>query len=838
MTRRASSWLRLLLGTSVVLLAAARLAAASPLRGEFSDPDGLSAWVAGLARAGSLSELQAARVVERGREAFSSLTAPIVVELDVESGAARFSPAKGSPRAFPLEDDGTLRAAAPEELARLKSVALSMEPLNLLYDGSADSGSPDAAGRASASPRGLAPQPLEFTMSLRGETHWFFKSPEAAVQVAQYDGPARVVAAFPGGNSGAELDFDGAPGVTVAGRGAERAPQGQRARFEVAVPAASLLLRGVSLDDLHLLREPEEREAARKVRAREALRRGLPAEGWAVESASALSGPSGTVVTWERRDFSGGGPYRAVLTFPPSVQVERSAQGWRIAGPSGGFSFSASVEVPFAPLTPIPPARLFTPEFSRFLAAGGPSELASQSVKNLEFLLFKEKFAAGGWQYLTYFGRDTQITLMMLKDILSAEAFEAGVQSVLDRLSDRGQVAHEEELGSLAEVRRLEHGRDPDSRRGDERTYSMVDGDFMLPIVMAQYVQAASPRRIGAFLEKVNARGETNRVSLLRNFSFVLKKAAPFARDPRPSRLVSIRKGGNVGNWRDSDDGLGGGRYPADVNSTLVPEALKSIRTVSAFFPGGLPSESKLARLETQWSKAAGFFAVSLSAAQLRSRVGDYLREGGLRAEEKAVFLEEDVGGGASLKEFLDGRTPDALKNGLTFPALSLDAKGKPVEVENSDAVFPLFLGRYSGAEAEKILPLFSLPFPLGLRTDAGLLTANPALSPNRHHWETLGASDYHGEVAWVWPQMMLEMGLLPREGASAPARELARRYEKIRSSIGGLALNEVYSWQVEGGRLRAIPLGQREGSDVDGNPDQLWSNIAPALEFLRSRPR
>ena len=818
-----------------MLLAAAPSLAAAAVRGSFSDAGGFSRWVSGLARAGSLSQLQAARVIERGREAFSSLPAPIAVELDIAAGSAKFIPSSGPAKPFVIESDAVLRAASPEELARLKSIVLALAPLNHLYDGSLSSGAPEAAGRESTAPNGLTPQPLEFTMHLAGENHWFYKSPAAAVQVAQYDS-GRIVAAFPSGNSGAELDFAAKPLLTVEGRGAEATLKGQRARFDVKSSSHSLTVH-VSLDDLHLLRESEEIENARKVRTREALKRGLPPEGIVVESASLKRGPQGTVVTLDRRDFSGAA-YRAVLTFPPSVQVERTPKGLKLNDPNNMISFSAQVEVPFPAMTPIPPARLFTPEFNEFLAKGGASDLAAQSVKNLEFLIFKEKFAAGSWQYLTYFGRDTQITLMMLKDILSAEALEDGVQSVLDRLSDRGQVAHEEELGSLAEVRKLEAGKDVDTHRGDERAYQMVDGDFMLPIVMALYVQKASPDRIHDFLARKNARGETNRASLLRNFSLVVKKAGPFARDPRPDHLVSIMKGSSVGNWRDSDDGLGGGRYPADVNSTLIPQALDSIKSVSSYFRKGVPSAAKLTNLQRQWAKAKDMFEVSISAPELRERVLNYFREGTLKPEEKAVFLSEDVGEGITLQQFLDGKTPASLKDGVRFPALSLDAKGKPVPVMNSDAAFPLFLGRDSDQEAEDILPVFSLPFPLGLRTDAGLLTANPALSPDKRHWETLRASDYHGEVTWMWPQMMLEMGLLPREGKSPRAAELAARYRKIQSSIGGLALNEVYSWRVEDGRLQGIPMGQREGSDVDGNPDQLWSNIIPALEFLSSRPR
>lgn len=41
--------------------------------------------------------------------------------------------------------------------------------------------------------------------------------------------------------------------------------------------------------------------------------------------------------------------------------------------------------------------------------------------------------------------------------------------------------------------------------------------------------------------------------------------------------LVSLEVGFPVGQWRDSDDGLGGGRYPYDVNTALMPAALRAI---------------------------------------------------------------------------------------------------------------------------------------------------------------------------------------------------------------------------------------------------------------------
>ena len=41
--------------------------------------------------------------------------------------------------------------------------------------------------------------------------------------------------------------------------------------------------------------------------------------------------------------------------------------------------------------------------------------------------------------------------------------------------------------------------------------------------------------------------------------------------------LIALKADQPVGQWRDSDDGLGGGRYPYDVNTALMPAALRAI---------------------------------------------------------------------------------------------------------------------------------------------------------------------------------------------------------------------------------------------------------------------
>ena len=41
--------------------------------------------------------------------------------------------------------------------------------------------------------------------------------------------------------------------------------------------------------------------------------------------------------------------------------------------------------------------------------------------------------------------------------------------------------------------------------------------------------------------------------------------------------LIALNEGQSVGQWRDSSMGLGGGRYPYDVNTALMPAALRAI---------------------------------------------------------------------------------------------------------------------------------------------------------------------------------------------------------------------------------------------------------------------
>lgn len=62
------------------------------------------------------------------------------------------------------------------------------------------------------------------------------------------------------------------------------------------------------------------------------------------------------------------------------------------------------------------------------------------------------------------------------------------------------------------------------------------------------------------------------------NVMLVLDLAEPFAANQTVDNLIHLRATEPVGNWRDSNTGLGSGRIPFDVNTALLPACLRSIQ--------------------------------------------------------------------------------------------------------------------------------------------------------------------------------------------------------------------------------------------------------------------
>jgi len=83
--------------------------------------------------------------------------------------------------------------------------------------------------------------------------------------------------------------------------------------------------------------------------------------------------------------------------------------------------------------------------------------------------------------------------------------------------------------------------------------------------------------------------GMSNGQLLLIAAEKIMNTSAPFAATGGQTKdnLIHLKDGQIVGQWRDSTYGIGGGRIPYDVNTALVPAALRSIAVLAnnGFFP-------------------------------------------------------------------------------------------------------------------------------------------------------------------------------------------------------------------------------------------------------------
>ena len=391
--------------------------------------------------------------------------------------------------------------------------------------------------------------------------------------------------------------------------------------------------------------------------------------------------------------------------------------------------------------------------------------------------------------------------------------------------SPDGEVAHEEDIGEFAVLRNAREG------RGRIATpiydYGMVDDDFLLAPLAARWLLDSERGRARAreFLAGKLAGGESRGHALVRNLAWTVERAADFAANPRATHLVGIKPGRMTGNWRDSDQGLGRGKFAYDINSALVPAALAAAARLA---DDGLLDEyldaarqRTLARARdharTWTARAPPLFAVDVPAARARAEVTAYARDVG-------------VDPAPALRALDDGP--------LRFHALSLDAGGQQVPILNSDEGFRLLLTLPDEGELDRCVTAIMRPFPAGLLTDAGLLVANPAPAGVELEREFTRYA-YHGTVVWSWQQALLAAGLdrqlMRADLGDAMRAKLTRARAALWTVIDAsraLRTSELWSWSYANGRYRAEPFG-RPGADVDeSNAAQLWSTV-----FLGLRP-
>ncbi len=615
----------------------------------------------------------------------------------------------------------------------------------------------------------------------------------------------RILLAFPAGNSGVGLWFEkgsggarwtlvGAPGPVRAADAHGRALYGIAAQATIAAP--ELVPQQAVLSSIRVLRDYQ---STKKV----------PPE---VSAAPAIAGRT---LKWARDRLDGAAGYSLTLEVTHG-EVEH---GHIIAAADGTIGLTITGLTGETPLTPLSGAELLDES-----AAPDPG-----ARNTLTYLAYREKLLAGSWRFDTYFGRDTLISVRLLMPVLSPTAIEAALGSVLARLSPQGEVAHEEDIGEQAV---LDHMRTDGSRSAAPVfDYKMIDGDYLLAPVASDWLlhDARGRARAAAFLAAAGggAGGQRQRrgAALVRNLRLVLASAAAFARDPSWGNLITLKPGYSVGEWRDSEHGLGGGRYPYDVDAVLVPAALAAAAELgdSGLLAPYLQSGDRAlfagaAHLAEVWrTRAPPLFDVTIPNQAAAAAVFSYA------TTEKIAALPAIAALGAGE---------------LRFHALALDSSGAPVPVLHSDEGFALLFADLDTEAVDRAVTTLVRPFPAGLMTGVGLLVANPAFSPQVLQAQ-LNRNAYHGTVVWSWQQALFAAGLarqlertdLPgavRAHLLAAQKTLWTAIEATRS----ISNSELWSWSFSDRHYHVAAFGAAAADADEANAAQLWSTV-----YLAVRP-
>jgi hypothetical protein len=461
------------------------------------------------------------------------------------------------------------------------------------------------------------------------------------------------------------------------------------------------------------------------------------------------------------------------------------------------------------PLTPIPTSQLL-------LDTRG---VDPTMLRALAFLSYREELLAGSWRFLNYFGRDTLLSVRMLMPAARPELVEAGLGAVIDRLDSQGRVAHYEESGEFVTLRHLAQ-KDGGDLRAPYFEYKMMDDDFLLaPVVADYFATAVGAKRATAFLARRTPSGETYQAALRHNLDRVLALAAPYAEKPVWQNLVAFDPDYPWGDWRDSNEGYGGGRITWNINVALVPAAL---RGAAALLKDSDPAAAARATsMEKVWrEKAPEHFRVVVAAAEARKRVSAYGKK--LRLNDNQMRF--------ALTQFV---TSD-----IVIDAIALDKAGAPIPIQHSDDGFAMLFGEPPPDYLERVAHRITAPFPAGLMTPVGVVVANPAYAGDALQ-KSFTSAHYHGTVVWSWQQAMLASGL---------ARQLARRDldPKLRDSLlsaqrrlwgvihdmRAQAAGELWTFEVRMGQIAFQPFGQASGHKDESNAAQLWSTV-----YLAVRP-
>jgi hypothetical protein len=665
-----------------------------------------------------------------------------------------------------------------------------------------------ASAVATAQPR------LEFSVNEGLNSNVFLREGDVAAHLLLRSGTdPRLIVAFPAGDSGVAVWFEqqsqpvswrlvNSPAPTHGRDGRGRMLAGIVA--EVSVDAAELQIRQAVLSSIRVLRDYEQ------------LRR-VPRE---------LDAPlvtEGRTLLWSRDRLDGAAGYRLALELEDGhIDAHRLR-----AGADGRIQLRLTALTGEPPLRPLAGDALLD----------GTAAADPRARDTLSFLAYREKLLAGSWRFDTYFGRDTLMSVRLLLPALGTGAVQDALSSVLERLSPQGEVAHEEEIGERAVLDHLEHGGTRSA--APVYDYKMIDSDFLLaPVSSASLLETGSVRPrawasafLAARISAADGQREACGAALVRNLRHAIERAAGFASQPIARNLVGLKPGFTVGDWRDSEWGLGGGRYPYDVNAVLVPAALAAASRLYAsgvLTPYLTAADRELlgaaAAMTATWrAKAASLFEVAVSHEVAAHAIKTY----------------------ASAQTIPPDRALAAIgSSAVRFHALALDASGAPIAVMHSDEGFALLFGELDAAFVDRAVEVAMRPFPAGLMTGAGMVVANPVFCPPALQVR-FSRNAYHGTVVWSWQQALFAAGLerqLERNDLPPTVRaHLLKAQSMLWSAIEAtrsMNNSELWSWSFTEGHYEIVPFGAAAADADESNAAQLWSTVYLAVRAPRSKPR
>lgn len=415
-------------------------------------------------------------------------------------------------------------------------------------------------------------------------------------------------------------------------------------------------------------------------------------------------------------------------------------------------------------------------------------DMVEISYRSLSFLLLENTVIAGTFSYLTYFGRDTAFTYLLLKPFLCDTAQQKIVQQLLNRANRKGEAAHEIDSRTI-------RGKE------DHYDYRMRDTDFLMAISIFELLTEMNSKELHEFFSHQDGENRYNIVShnpgrFVNNATVIFRNLNNILAIIEKNDLILLKNEDDPSsaNWRDAINSFCRGTYPYDVNAVWAPHLLHLLKSfknnlfrrnilfdflakTKQSYPGESfahieyffrsRDEEIKEKIETWMKRVKSAFQISYSLDEWRVRLKNFYSDPGhqydsvqdLKKMKVGYYLREHKLGKVwfTAEEILDDKRWEEslrfqlqylkerffLPNGNPFPgaictyAMALDKKRKPIPILHSDLGFEAFTKSLRNEPIEKDLLLPSeLPIALGglaiIDKDGeslGFSVANPMLA-------------------------------------------------------------------------------------------------------------